>query len=313
MSGWRRLLALTAAMCVLGGCSGGAAPNGSTGTPGAAEQPPAQPPSSGGGWTEVVPGSIYTGEITVNTPEASGTVVYSENGVVIDASHTGDGYIMVKCEGVTDRVKALVQLGEEKYQYEINREGRYEVLPLQMGSGSYTVGVYQNVKENSYSPLCTAALEVDMPDENRTFVFPNQYVWYTKEERAVKLSYDLCQGLTGDAEKAERIYDYVVGFLSYDDGKAELVKNGTLTVYLSDLEEIMDTRKGICFDYSALYAAMLRAQNIPTRLAIGYVQPDNLYHAWNYVYINGKWVWKDPTFGPASAIGEQNYAQDREY
>lgn len=310
MSVWKRMLALWVAMCILGGCSGGGLPGG-TGT----KAPDAAPQnlSSDEGWTEVVPGSIYTGEITVNTPEASGTVVYEENGAVIDASHTEDGYIMVRCEGSSDRLKALVQLGEKKYQYEINQEGRYEVLPLQMGSGSYTVGVYQNVKENSYSPLCIATLEVDIPDENRVFVFPNQYVWYTKEERAVKLSYDLCQGLTGDAEKAEKIYDYVVGYLSYDNDKADKVKDGTMTAYLPDLEEIMDVRKGICFDYSAMYAAMLRAQNIPTRMAIGYVQPDNVYHAWNYVYVDGKWMWKDPTFGPESILKEENYTWEREY
>ena len=107
----------------------------------------------------------------------------------------------------------------------------------------------------------------------------------------------------------ERIYDYLVNLLSYDTEKAETVEKG----YIPDLEEILAAKKGICFDYSALYAAMLRAQNIPVRLVIGNVQPENIYHAWNQVYIDGKWIWKDATFGPDSGYTETDYTQEREY
>lgn len=325
MSGWKRGLALLAAVCILGGCSGGPeeAPSsdGFTETTGphaptASEQASQITVVDGAGdlnMREIIPGSVYKGEIEINTPEASGTVTYEKNGVTIDASHTEDGYIMAKCEGATSRLKVQVIRGEEKYQYDLNQEGKYEVFPLQMGNGTYEVGVYQHVKDKSYTPLCTATLEVEMPDTDRVFVFPSQYVWYTNEESATKLSYDLCVGITGDAEKVEKIYDYVVGFLSYDYDEAEDVKNGKITSYLPDLEEVIETKKGICFDYSALYAAMLRAQDIPVRLVIGYVQPENLYHAWNQVYVDGKWVWKDTTFGPNTTHTAKDYTGDREY
>ncbi|MCI9382900.1 MAG: transglutaminase domain-containing protein, partial [Lachnospiraceae bacterium] len=83
--------------------------------------------------------------------------------------------------------------------------------------------------------------------------------------------------------------------------------------YLPDVDATLQERKGICFDYSALFAAMLRAQDIPVRLAIGYVQPDNIYHAWNQVYLDGEWVWMDSTFGPESAYTEENYTKERQY
>ena len=67
-------------------------------------------------------------------------------------------------------------------------------------------------------------------------------------------------------------------------------------------------KKGICFDYAALMTAMLRSQDIPTKLVVGYT--GSLYHAWINVFLEGQgWVdnviyfdghddWKlmDPTF-----------------
>ena len=37
---------------------------------------------------------------------------------------------------------------------------------------------------------------------------------------------------------------------------------------------------------------MLRSQGIPCKIIIGDVSPDNIYHAWNMVYLNGSWMSK---------------------
>ena len=91
--------------------------------------------------------------------------------------------------------------------------------------------------------------------------------------------------------------------IQYDFDKAASVQSG----YLPDIDETLNTKKGICFDYAALMTAMLRVQRIPTKLVVGYT--GNLYHAWINVYLEGQgWVdniiyfdgtsWKlmDPTF-----------------
>lgn len=306
---FRKGIAVLAATCLFSGCAKTEAP------PERASE--AESPGGSGislvnmeeDFKEIEPGSVYHGEINICTPEASGTVVFEDAGVTVDASHTEDGYIMVKGEGYSSRLKAQVILNDETYNYNLNPEGEYEVLPLQMGNGTYEIKVLENVSGTSYSRIFYTQLEVNMPDTDRVFVFPSQYVWYTNEKDAVLLSYDLCQGLTDDEEKMERIYDYIVNYLTYDYEKAETVEKG----YIPDLDEILEIKKGICFDYSALFAAMLRAQDIPVRLVIGYVQPENIYHAWNQVYIDGKWVWKDSTFGPDSDHKETDYTQEREY
>ena len=96
-----------------------------------------------GSFQVVEPGSLYTGTIEIAVPEASGTVVYEGNGVTIDASHTEDGYIMVKGMSSDTRLKTQVSLNEEIYTYDLNQEEEYEVYPLQMGNGIYKVQVFQ--------------------------------------------------------------------------------------------------------------------------------------------------------------------------
>ena len=307
--GLRNWIVLLTALCLMAGCK----------KAGSEEQFPnkniesveAKSPLSDtqGDFQVVEPGSVYTGPIEIPLPEASGQVVYEENGITVDASNTEDGYLMVKGFASDTRLKVQITLNEETYTYDLNQEQEYEVYPLQMGNGTYGVQVFQQVEGTSYSLVYYTEVEVEMPDTDRVFLYPSQYVWYTNDKNAVKLSYDLCAELDSDKEKAERLYDYIVNLLTYDYEKAATVEKG----YLPDVDATLQERKGICFDYSALFAAMLRAQDIPVRLAIGYVQPDNIYHAWNQVYLDGEWVWMDSTFGPESAYTEENYTKERQY
>ena len=74
----------------------------------------------------------------------------------------------------------------------------------------------------------------------------------------------------------------------------------------------MKTKKGICFDYCALFSAMLRAQGIPTKLVIGKVQPEGITHSWSQVYLDGKWKWMDTTMD-GKGHKESDYTMEKEY
>ena len=73
------------------------------------------------------------------------------------------------------------------------------------------------------------------------------------------------------------------------------------------VDDILAAKKGICFDYAAVMTAMLRSQNIPCKLVVGYA--GTIYHAWIDVYVDGTgwiagairfdgkdWTLMDPTF-----------------
>ncbi len=63
--------------------------------------------------------------------------------------------------------------------------------------------------------------------------------------------------------------------------------------------DALKSGEGDCNEHSALAVALLRAVGIPARVEVGlvYVNHAFYYHAWTGVYLGGKWVSADPTFG----------------
>ena len=50
-------------------------------------------------------------------------------------------------------------------------------------------------------------------------------------------------------------------------------------------------KDGICYDFSVVFAAMLRTQGIETKLIKGYSTKVDGYHAWNQIYDSEKEEW----------------------
>ena len=241
-------------------------------------------------------------------PEASGTIVYEGAGVTIDASHTDQGYVMIRCEASEKRLKARIATSAQTYYYDLPGGEGYSVFPLQMGDGSYTVRVMEQVENDLYALRFGVEITVALADETVPFLYPNQYVWYDASTKTVQKARELAQGLTSQTEIATAFYEYVVKHMTYDTKKAATVPNG----YLPRVDESLESGTGICFDYAALLAVMLRAEGIPTKMLIGTVTPVNLYHSWNSVFLEGKWVWMDPTLD-GTGHKERDYITERIY
>ena len=241
-------------------------------------------------------------------PEASGKIVYEGAGVTIDASHTDQGYVMIRCEASEKRLKARIATSAQTYYYDLPGGEGYSVFPLQMGDGSYTVRVMEQVENDLYALRFGVELTVVLASETVPFLYPNQYVWYDASTKTVQKARELAQGLTSQTEIAQVFYKYVVKHMTYDTKKAATVLKG----YLPSADEALDSGTGICFDYAALLAVMLRSEGIPTKMLIGTVTPENLYHSWNSVFLEGKWVWMDPTLD-GTGHKEKDYITERIY
>lgn len=237
------------------------------------------------------------------TAEASGKLVKQNDQAVIDYSNTADGYVMVQFTGQTDkRLKAQVKGPTTTYTYNLT-QGKWATFPLSDGNGSYKITVYENVTDNKYSSVVSITQDVTLKDEFAPFLRPNQYVDYSNASNTAAKAAELTQGMTDPLEKVQVIYDYVVKNLIYDREKAAAVKSG----YLPVLDTVLAEQKGICFDYAALMAGMLRSQSVPCKLVVGYA--GQAYHAWisvwseatgwvdGVIYFDGaSWQRMDPTF-----------------
>ncbi len=245
---------------------------------------------------------------SIPMPEASGENVQTGGGVTLDASNTDDGYVMVASEPNEKAVVTRVAGDSNTYHYRQPTDNSYETYPLQMGDGAYSVQAFEQVEGDRYARVFATDIDVALTSELSPFLYPNQYVPYAPEDAAVSASFSIAQGLSGDAAVADALYRYVRDSISYDYEKAATVQEG----YLPVPDETLATKKGICFDYAALLAAMLRVQGIPARLVIGHVAPDNLYHAWNEAYVDGRWVFFDPTLARENR-DIKNYQPERIY
>ncbi|MEE8793127.1 MAG: transglutaminase-like domain-containing protein [Erysipelotrichaceae bacterium] len=238
-----------------------------------------------------------------NSADGAMRLSSSDSLITLDYSHTEDGYVMIESTGSERCQIQITNPDGELYPYPL-KPGQYEAFPLTKGNGTYQVVVLQQVSDNNYAIALSQNIDVTLSDEFEPFLYPNQYVSYTPQSKAVVLSEKLSDQSTSDLSFVQNVYDYVISHITYDDAKAE----NTPSDYIPDIDETLSSGKGICFDYAALMSAMLRCQEIPTKLEVGY--SGDVYHAWISVYLketgwvnniisfDGKnWTIMDPTLG----------------
>ena len=84
-------------------------------------------------------------------PSADGFLTKEDDKVLVDYSNTSQGYIMAKAKTENHkRIKVMLIKDDEKYTYDLNKENEYEVYPLNMGDGEYTIKVYENMHDDEY-------------------------------------------------------------------------------------------------------------------------------------------------------------------
>lgn len=257
--------ALAAVLC---SCSGGGAQGGGSDA-GSTDGPAYQVPAS-------IQPAAY---------DADAATVTAAGG--IDTSHAGEGYVAASATN-SARLKFQVVRGDASYNYDLPGDGTPIVCPLNMGNGAYTFRIMQNTSGNNYVEIASAQANVQMADEFEPYLRPNQFCNFTDSSQCVQQARQLAADASNEGDVVRAVYQWVVGNITYDYDKAAELVNAT--GYIPDPDATLAARSGICFDYASLSAAMLRSLGIPCQVITGYVAPDQLYHAWNMVYINGTWV-----------------------
>lgn len=256
---------------------------------------------------------------TVLIPSASGTTTKSCDDAILDISNISEGYIMAEYHGSNQKVKLQIK-GPDSVTYSYNLHGGYEVFPLTAGNGTYTIGVYENISGTKYSTALSCSINVEITNEFGPYLYPNQYVNFSTTSLPINKAMELAYPADNDLEVVENVYNYMIKNFNYDYEKAKNVQTG----YLPIIDEVYTSNTGICFDYAAVMATMLRTQNIPTRLEVGYVGEE--YHAWISTYIkdigwvNGiiefdgsDWNLLDPTFASTSKTPKKFITENSKY
>lgn len=107
-------------------------------------------------------------------------------------------------------------------------------------------------------------------------------LWSTEDENHFN---EIATGTT-DEEKVLSSYTWMTENITYDH-------NYDCLYQYSDITKTLQTKTGVCYDISCIFAAICRSQDIPCYIIDGYCRTDrSVQHTWNRVYIDGIWyVW----------------------
>jgi hypothetical protein len=206
--------------------------------------------------------------------------------VKIDFSTSSEGYSGISVVSEKN-IKVLLTFGETQYVFNVPKDGTTAYIPFPCGDGKYELRVMQNTVDNKYIELAKTEIDVALADEFTPFIHSNLLVKFDEDSACVKKAAELAAQAPDDTGFMKLVYELIKNSVTYDDELAETVAAG----YVPEPDITLDTKKGICLDYAALAAAMLRSQGVPTKVITGYVGEEALYHAWNAVYLKDSgWI-----------------------
>ena len=129
--------------------------------------------------------------------------------------------------------------------------------------------------------------EINLPiKEQSEFLKPSVYI-QCEDPRIIAKARELVGGETEAKKAVAKLVQGVYNFLK---------KNPIAS--LPSAVDVLKTREGDCNEHAILFAALARAEGIPTKIYAGLINLQGVgyyYHAWCGVWL-GKWVPVDPTF-----------------
>lgn len=242
-------------------------------------------------------GEAFEDPGSVTSPDFDDSGATTDNDGSIDTSKVNTGVVMAHAKSES-RLKFVVQCGEMSYNYDLPNDDTPITCPCNMGDGTYNFLIMRNTGGDNYVQTTATKADVRLESEFAPFTQPNVFCNYTDKSACVAKAREIVADAQNQGDAVRAVCTYVVENVSYDTGKAEKL-SGT-SGYVPDPDDTLKTKKGICFDYASLGGAMLRSVGIPTKVITGYVSPEDLYHAWIMVYIDGSWTSAQFSVNPES-------------
>lgn len=242
--------------------------------------------------------------LNMNIASAKDERYIEKNGVLLlKPPSEVQGEVHIAGRTSREKIKIMVKKGDNKTWYDVLLDdGDFDSqLWLVQGEGLYTISimVHEYDRKYSYGPTVT----VNNTEEVDRFSVPTKEVESDAPE-IVALAEKLTEGKNTDTEKMRSIYAWVVKNISYDYQKYAKHQNGDYDNTYGALNTLK-TKKGVCYDYAALTAALGRASGVRVKVVKGEGKAGTFQglHAWNefYSFEEKRWINIDTTFGAVEA------------
>lgn len=228
---------------------------------------------------------------------------------VFDNSQIDKGILFVDYSKTEDNdFKLMISKDGVSYTYTLYNK---DAFPLQMGNGSYKINILEKVSGKKYRIIEAEDINLNLDNDIDVFLQSTQIVNWNNNMKAIRKAEELTKNKKTDLDKVKAVYNYIIDNVSYDKIKAKNIKPG----YIPSINEIYQDKTGICYDYAALLAAMLRGINVPTKLVMGHKSDIKSYHAWNQVYISEskKWITIDTTYNAGARTDNDMCMKSKDY
>ena len=121
-------------------------------------------------------------------------------------------------------------------------------------------------------------------------------LWDTQTE---ELANEICASCETDEEKVQAIYQWIIQNFEYDHDYYAFIQ-------YFNARRTLHTSKGVCYDFSNLFAALCRSQNIPCYVIDGSSYDTAAHHTWNRVYYDNSWWNVDVTNDMSASKNNEN-------
>lgn len=127
----------------------------------------------------------------------------------------------------------------------------------------------------------------------------------SESQGIITIAQQLTQNCENDYQRILALHDWVCSYIRYD---MDSLNSGEIPPYHAN--DVVTGRKAVCLGFATLYASLCRSINIPCNVVSGYalgigedtdwtsatVLTEEQNHAWNEVYVDGRWVIVDTTW-----------------
>lgn len=209
-----------------------------------------------------------------------GKTAEKDGEIIVDESGLSQGYVGFS---VKAKDKIIIQITKDGYKYrydDLSIEAEPSIFPLTMGDGTYEYVVCEHREGTTYAVIGKGKFEVELEDEFQPYLRPSDFVYYDEYSEVIEKGQSLAKYADTELDVVKEVYTFVTKNIKYDKKKAE----HPMSAIPADPDETLETGYGICLDYAALAAALLRSQGIPTKMVYGDVGENDIYHAWNMFY-----------------------------
>lgn len=211
--------------------------------------------------------------------------------------------------------RKIMRIPNNSYQFVIfTGSARYGDFSSQVFDYVYLSQSSDGVWSVTESPVYENNITEYEKDKSMSAALKSTYSVCSDNDTVKALAETLTAGYATDYEKALILHDWVCKNIYYDNDSI----TGSYNTAAYVATDVLSKKSAVCLGYSNLYAALCRSISIPCNVVTGYalgvngsyasawtaenINTTEANHAWNEVYLDGRWVIVDTTWDSKNKI-----------